>query len=213
MMTSIPSKLVYLINKWRFSVLGVTNYYKRRRIESNILRWVSDETGISTRRIKEEKLTLTEKTNVDNAMQFIKGLKIRMTDSTRMSSAKIGADLIKHPADMVVVDSIGQLNEADEKKWDKVETSSLNLKRIAQNQNCAIISVATLTKNETIRGTKEVAYICDYWYKIMRPVGATEPESLDWYVRKIYAGKQRHGGSTGFAKLEMHQTLPRLMEV
>ena len=193
--------------------LRVAFYLTEMDVESNILRWVSAETSIPTSRIKEDRLTPIERESIDNSMGYIKSLKIRMTDSTRMSSAKIGADLMKHPADMVVVDSIGQLNEKDDKKWDRVETSLLNLHRIAKDQNCAVLSVATLVKDGTIRGTKEVAYIADYWYKLMRPSGAQEPTDYDWLYREIYAGKQRHGGSTGYAKLEMNQSLPRLEEM
>ena len=191
--------------------MRVAFYLTEMDNEAQILRWVSSETKIPDSRIKENKLTVTERESIDNAFAYIKKLKIRITDSTRMSSAKIGADLIKSPADMVVVDSIGQLNETDEKKWDRVETSLLNLKRIAKNQNCAIISVATLVKDGSIRGTKEVSYICDFWYKILRV--SEDTGSWGYWEREVFAGKQRHGGSSGYAKLKMHQFLPRLEEM
>ncbi len=193
--------------------LRVSMYLTEMDTESQILRWVSSRTGVTTYNIKHRNFLPGQEEKVLGAFEHIRGLNIRITDSKRMTSAMIGADLMKHPADFVVVDSIGRLLEKDDNKWDKVETSAQNLKIAADESNCAIFVVATVVKDGTIRGTEETSHICDYTYEIMKPEGADNSKSLDYQTRRIYPSKQRHGGINEYANLKMHQTLPRLEEV
>lgn len=191
----------------------VSFYITEMDNEDMILRWASDRSGIKTQKIKDDDLIPMERDHLTETFEHIMSLQIRMTDSTSMSSAKIGADLAKHPADLVVVDSIGQLLERDEKKWDRVETSSMNLKRIAKDMDCAILAVATVVKDGSIRGTQEVQHICDYWYSLERPGGADDPDHDNYWKRKIFPSKQRHGGNKKYAELAMAENLPRLYVV
>jgi replicative DNA helicase len=182
--------------------------------EDLILRWVSDLSGVKTKNIRDNEMSPEEKELVLEWFGLIKNLPIRISDGTHWNSTSIGADLLKKsydsPADLVIVDSIGQLREVDEKKWDRVETASLNLRQLAKENNFALLSVATLVKDGSIRGTKEVEHICDYWYSFERPSHADNPKSLDWMVREMYPGKQRHGGNSSYCTLKMDTDLPRL---
>lgn len=191
----------------------VSFYITEMDNEAMILRWASDRSGITTLKIKDDDLISMERDHLTETFEYIMSLGIRMTDSTSMSSAKIGADLAKYPADLVVVDSIGQLVEKDEKKWDRVETSSMNLKRIAKDMDCAVLAVATVVKDGSIRGTQEVQHICDYWYSLERLGGADDPDHDNYWKRRIFPSKQRHGGNKKYAELAMAENLPRLYAV
>jgi replicative DNA helicase len=182
--------------------------------EALILRWVSDLSGVTTNSIKNKEYTPEERNRVLKWFEYIKGLNIRISDSTHWNSTSIAADLLKksydNPSDLVIVDSIGQLRENDEKKWDRVETALLNLRQLAKEYNFALLSVATLVKDGSIRGTKEVEHITDYWYSFERPEEAKKPTHVEWWTREMYPGKQRHGGTAQFCPLKMDPNLPRL---
>jgi len=191
----------------------VSMYLTEMDNESQILRWIAEITSLQTYNIKHRIFQPGQEQQVMIAFQHISGLPIRITDSKRMSSAMIGADLLKHPADFVVVDSIGRLQEKDEKKWDRVETSAGNLQISAQESNCGILCVATIVKDGSIRGTEETAHIVDYAYSIEEPEGVNNTESLNYRTRRIYPEKQRHGGNREYAQLRMAQDVPRLEEI
>lgn len=182
--------------------------------EDLILRWVSDLSGIPTAKLKTNDLTMSERSLAMEKFDYIKSLKIRISDGTHWNSMSIRADLTRksyrNPPDLVIVDSVGQLRELDNKKWDRVETAVFNLKHLAKELNCSMLLIATIVKDGSIRGTKEVEHICDYWYSFERPAGAEYPESLDYWVRNIYPGKKRHGGKQLYCKLKMAEDLPRL---
>jgi len=183
-----------------------------------IVRWVSDLAGVATEKIKYDDVLMTqeEEDRVLRKLAYINTLNIRIASGV-WSSAAIVADLMKKsyekPSDLVIIDSLGQLRENDENKWDKVETSSLTLKQAALENNFALLCVATMVKSGSIRGTREVEHICDYWYSFEKPEGAVKPDDPGWFTREIYPGKQRHGGKASFCELRMASDLPRLKEV
>jgi len=183
-----------------------------------LMRWVSADTGIQEHRIHQGDLADWELKVIEETIKTIEKLPIRVNTKTGWSAAEIWADQARkkasrHGADLVVIDYLALLRGGkDMKSWDKVEASALENKRMARELNIAVMSVVSVVKDGSIKGTNEVKHAADDVWEI-------KVDDLDEYIRVITFDKQRFGGMTnengqvyGKVRLRMSPKLPLLLK-
>ena len=100
------------------------------------------------------------------------------------------------------------LQDKGDKQYEVLATASKNLRQGAKDLGHALITVASLVKDGSVRGSKEIEYAQDETWRLEEDQAYYGKEK----IIKMIPNKQRHGGAKAFVRLEMKPGLPWLEE-
>lgn len=171
-------------------------------------RWVAMMTRIPEKRVHRGILKPGQIVKIEQALEEIEALPIRISEETHWTSMGINADLVKHGgSDLVIVDYLAKLKDPGEKRYNAEAQASSNLRDGAKNLGHALIMVASMVKDGSVKGAAEVAYVQDETWRIEK---SAFDGGVDDRIVKMFPSKQRHGGDKAYIKLEMVKDLPLL---
>lgn len=188
------------------------DFYELEMTSANLFgRLVSMKSQVPTRNIHTGLKDSADKVRVRDAIDFVRGLPIRISDSTHWTSTEIRADQQKKGADradVVIVDYLALLNDNADNDYIKVERAAKNLRQMAKDLDQVLLNVASDVKDGSIKGTKEVKFSQDEIWHLKR-----ESESLLDRVRILEPNKRRNDGEIGKIELVMKLGLPFFEEI
>lgn len=199
------------------------DFYELEMTETDLVgRMASILSGVSDERVHQGILTRDEWDKHESALKTIGGLPIRISDETHWTSSSIRADQRKKNgdrADVVIVDYLALLQDKAESPHLKVELASQALRQMAKENNQVLLSVASIVKDGSIKGTQEVKFAQDEVWRMefMYDNGGIETSSflkrddeMHTNVRRLRPTKRRHSGTIAFIDLVMLPGLPKL---
>jgi replicative DNA helicase len=188
--------------------LEMTEYEVMMRILS-IMTGIRVE-AIEKNRGSKDSMTASEKVKLSEALKELEGLNIRISDATHWSSQSIRADLtkMKDKPTFVLIDYLGKLKDKAESSHVAVEKASSTIKDIAKDLGITILTIASETKDGSLKGTAETLYAQDAVYRII-----DADDQLLPYKRKIFSDKVRFGKMSGQpAIVYQEEDLPKLSD-
>ena len=144
------------------------DFYELEMSKENLIsRLVAMKSRVPTDKVNSGKLTDIEKHKVLDAVEFVKGLPIRISDATHWTSQEIRADQQKRRerADMVIVDYLALLQDKADNAYERVEGAAKTLRQMAKDLDQVVLTVGSQVKDGSIKGTAEVKYTQDMtWF-------------------------------------------------
>ena len=185
-------------------------------------RFLAQETGINSQRLRSGKLQDGEWPILTNAVEHFAALKLKMDDTTPLSMASLRAKCVQWRSqgklDVVIVDYAGLLDGVGKTEYELFSYLSKNLKSLARETGCHVLAAHQLNRKgreyekpsiQHLRGSGTWEQDADNVLLIYEP---KESGTTEFALRSLEVAKQRNG-PTDTIQLQMKRSTTKFYSV